>query len=138
MLVNEPKLFTRRQSKVVGLFIWQFVKVKLGPVAPPTATPFVLHDLQNPQKDPLTIPKAHPSSLWSASFDPDNRSLVTSGNDGLIKFWNLETAKVALTLEHSHGPHVRIAFSEDGNLLVSMDSLGTAKLWRAAKASDRP
>jgi WD40 repeat protein/serine/threonine protein kinase len=102
------------------------------------ATPFVLHDLQNPQKDPLTIPKAHPSSLWSASFDPDNRSLVTSGNDGLIKFWNLETAKVALTLEHSHGPHVRIAFSEDGNLLVSMDSLGTAKLWRAAKASDRP
>jgi len=96
----------------------------------------VLHDLHNPQQLPVVIPNAHATSVWSAAFDPDSRSVVTSGNDGLIKFWNLETHGEALTLVHSHGPHVNLTFSQDGTLLVSMDSLGTAKLWRAARASD--
>jgi WD40 repeat protein len=97
-------------------------------------TSFVVHDLPNPQQLPWSNMKAHPSSLWSAMFDPDSRSLVTSGNDGLIKFWNLETHEVALTLQHSQGPHVHVIFSNDGNVMASIDSPGIAKIWRAAPA----
>jgi WD40 repeat protein len=75
--------------------------------------------------------KAH-SGLWSAVFAPDSRSLVTSGNDGLIRFWNLDTLEVALTLEHSQGPGVRLSFSHDGKLLASKDANGLVKLWRAS------
>jgi WD40 repeat protein len=75
--------------------------------------------------------KAHIGYCWSALFAPDNRSLVTAGNDGLIKFWNLDTFAVALTLEHSRGPGVRLGFSADGKLLVSKDAAGLVKLWPA-------
>ncbi len=75
--------------------------------------------------------RAH-SGLWSAVFAPDSRSLVTSGNDGLIRFWNLDTLEVVLTLEHSQGPGVRLSFSRDGKLLASKDANGLVKLWRAS------
>ncbi len=76
--------------------------------------------------------KAHIGYCWSATFPPDSRSLVTAGNDGLIKFWNLDTLAVALTLEHSRGPGVRLNFSLDGNLLVSKDAAGLVKFWPAS------
>src|SRR5262249_38362334 len=95
-------------------------------------TRLALYDLTNPQQSPVELSNVDPSSIWCAVFDPDNRNLVTSGNDGLIKFWNLQTFKVALQLEHSHGPHVCFSFSPDGNLLASMDANGTVKLWDAA------
>ena len=91
---------------------------------------FDLADLEHAR--PVLVTKAHPGHSWSAIFSPDNKNLVTSGGDGLIKFWNLETLKVALTLEHSHGPGVFIAFARAGNLLASMDANGIVKLWPAA------
>jgi WD40 repeat protein len=86
-----------------------------------------LNDLDHPR----ILERVESSSLWSCAFCPESRSFVTAGNDGLIKFLSLETLQVALALEHSHGPHVRLAFSRDGNLLVSADSHGTMKLWPA-------
>jgi WD40 repeat protein/tRNA A-37 threonylcarbamoyl transferase component Bud32 len=100
-----------------------------------TGTTVVLFDLADREHlRPVLMTKAGLS--WSAIFPPDNKSLVTSGNDGLIKFWNLETLKVALTLEHSHGPGVFITFSRDGNLLVSQDANGTVKLWTAPQLEE--
>jgi WD40 repeat protein len=92
---------------------------------------FELDDLEHPR----ILQRAESSSLWSGVFSPESRSFVTAGNDGLIKFWNLETLEVALALEHSHAPHVRIVFSHDGDLLVSTDSHGTMKLWPATRSN---
>jgi len=60
-----------------------------------------LADLEHAR--PVLVTKAHPGHSWSAIFSPDNKSLVTSGGDGLIKFWNLETLKVALTWSTAMG-----------------------------------
>jgi WD40 repeat protein len=91
---------------------------------------FDLTDLK--QINPVLIPKAHAGNSWSAIFTPDSRSLITSGGDGLIKFWNLETHRITLTLEHSAGLGMFLSLSRDGNLLVSQGADGVVKLWPAA------
>jgi len=88
----------------------------------------------------------HPRSVWLDSedpvgvfwalFAPDNKSLITAYNDGLIKFWNLQTQRVALTLRHGHGPGGFLALSPDGKLLVSLDANGIVKLWTAPLLED--
>jgi len=93
----------------------------------------VLYDLKNPRLPRLALrTRPHSGICWSSAFAPDSRSLLSSGNDGLIKFWNLDTLTVALTLEHSYGPGVFIDFSPDGKLLASQDALGPVKPWPMA------
>jgi serine/threonine protein kinase/WD40 repeat protein len=89
-----------------------------------------LVDVSDPERArEVLVTKANGGGSWSAIFSPDCRSLVTSGNDGLIKFWNLQTLKVALTLEHGRAPAVFINFSRDGSLLASQDANGLLKFW---------
>jgi WD40 repeat protein len=91
---------------------------------------FDLTDLEHIR--PVLTTKAHAGNSWSAIFTSDNRSLITSGGDGLIKFWNLETLKIALTLEQNPGLGAYLTLSRDGNLLVSQGFDGMVKLWPAA------
>ncbi len=91
----------------------------------------VLYDLKSKNPRAVTFTKAHPGGVWATAFTADNRSLVTSGNDGLIRFWNLATLSTALTLEHGFGPGVFIALSPAEELLVSQDAHGVVKLWPA-------
>ncbi|MEO8428973.1 MAG: serine/threonine-protein kinase [Verrucomicrobiota bacterium] len=89
-----------------------------------------LYDLSDPEH-PREARTLRPSSgdTYSAIFTPDNKSLVTHSNDGLVKFWNLRTFRLSLTLRHGYGPGGVLAFAPDGNLLVSEDANGTLKLW---------
>jgi WD40 repeat protein len=64
-------------------------------------------------------------------FAPDGKSVATSHEDGLIKFWNVQTLEVALTLQHSHGPASFLSFASDGTLLATKDAQGTVRLWPA-------
>jgi serine/threonine protein kinase/WD40 repeat protein len=91
----------------------------------------VLYDVANPENPRLVLDRAHPGGTWSTEFTPDSKALVTSGSDGLIRFWNLESRQLALTLEHSFGPGGAIRFSPRGDLMVSRDAQGLTKLWRA-------
>src|SRR5262249_14012401 len=101
-------------------------------------TTLELQDLIHLQQPASLLPKLESSSLWSVLFEPESRSLIASGNDGLIRFWNLETFQVALTLRHSNGPHVCFSIAPNGNLLASMDAYGVVKLWEAALRSSLP
>lgn len=91
-----------------------------------------LYDLTD-RANPKEVATFRPSSgkIWDASIAPDNKTLVTHTSDGLIKFWNLRTLKVALTLRHGRGPGGALAFSHDGELLASEDGHGVIKLWTA-------
>jgi WD40 repeat protein len=97
----------------------------------------VLFDLTD-LAHPALKTKGHAGNSWSAIFTPDNRTLITSGGDGLIKFWNLETGKIALTLEHSAGLGMFLSLSRDGNLLVSQGADGVVKLWPATPIAKIP
>jgi WD40 repeat protein len=93
----------------------------------------VLYDVRD-WNHAYAFPEAqvNPGGTWMAAFDPESRSLVTTGNDGRIRFWNLATRKEALTLQHSDGPGGDLAFSPDGTLMISVDAHGRLKFWRAA------
>lgn len=91
-----------------------------------------LVDVSNPGS-PRPVRTLRPSSgtTWFVAFAPDSKSLVTYSTDGLIKFWNLRTLTVALTLSHGHGPCNVLAFARDGTLLISQDGNSTLRLWAA-------
>jgi WD40 repeat protein len=97
---------------------------------------FDLTDLEHFR--PVLTTKAHAGNSWSAIFTPDNRSLITSGGDGLIKFWNLETLKLALSLEQNPGLGSFLSLSRDGNLLVSQGADGMVKFWPAPPLNHLP
>ncbi len=91
-----------------------------------------LWDLAEREHPRLVFALKDPATIWGAVFAPDNKSLVTGDNDGLVKFWNLGTGRVALTVRCSHAPGGRLAFTPDGKLLACRDSNGVVKFLAAA------
>jgi WD40 repeat protein len=100
----------------------------------------VLHDVRDLRHvvrvDSLNC--THVGWTWEAIFDPEGRTLISSGNDGRVRFWNLVDHDVALTLKHSDGPGGLVGFSPDGNLMLTWDAHGTVKLWPAAPTTAIP
>jgi WD40 repeat protein/serine/threonine protein kinase len=80
----------------------------------------------------------HRGTMWVGGFAPGDRSYVTSGNDGQIKFWNLATHEVGLMLVQGRGPFATLAFSRDGNTLCSSDGNGIVKFWPATPRESIP
>jgi WD40 repeat protein len=106
---------------------------------PPGSSSLVLFDLSDlNQIRPFHLTKDSSSTIFSLGFTPDNKTLITQHNDGLIKFWNLSTLGVALTLRHSYAPGGHLSLSSDGNLLATKDAQGTLKLWSATPADQIP
>jgi serine/threonine protein kinase/WD40 repeat protein len=91
----------------------------------------VLLDLRRPDLPAQVFPTTEHYRIWSIAFAPENKSVVTAGNDGMIRFWNLDTHNVALALFHGPSHSLRIGLSPDGNLLVSQDAAGRIKFWPA-------
>jgi WD40 repeat protein len=97
----------------------------------------VLFDLVD-QEHPQAFPLSHDESagiLW-ALFPRDGKSLITADGAGLIKFWNLQTRTVALTLRHGRGPGGFLAMAPDDNALVSKDGNGVVKVWTAPSLAE--
>jgi serine/threonine protein kinase len=90
-----------------------------------------LYDISDP-KNPRLVTTLK-TATRSILFDRENKTLVTSSNDGLINFWNLQTRNLVLSLRHGHGAFLE--FAPSGDLLVSEDGHGTIKLWSAASIS---
>jgi WD40 repeat protein len=94
-----------------------------------------LFDLTHLERTNSVLPGGGPATIWDVTFAPDSKTLVTGDDDG-IKFWNLQTLRVALTLRHSYDPGANLAFARDGSLLVSRDGQGLVKFWMAPTFED--
>jgi len=78
----------------------------------------------------LTILR-HEGSVWSATFSPDGRLVVTASQDGTARLWQTSTGERVAVMGHK-GEVLSAAFSPDGAYLVTASADGTARLWDAS------
>ncbi|KAL4865036.1 hypothetical protein BDV12DRAFT_211257 [Aspergillus spectabilis] len=80
----------------------------------------------------LSTLEGHSSEIWSVTFSPDGRLLVSGSGDTTIKLWDATTGTLKHTLEGHSGWFWSVAFSPDGRVLVSGSDDKTIKLWDPA------
>jgi hypothetical protein len=66
------------------------------------------------------------------AFSPDGRFLAGAGDDGIIVFWNPDTAKQLFDLQGHTKAVLALAFSPDGKLLASGSADDTISIWDVA------
>jgi WD40 repeat protein len=73
--------------------------------------------------------KEHTGPLWSASFAPDGRRLVTVSADSTGRVWDAQTGAPLFVLRGHRGPVRFAAFSPDGRYVVTTSTDKTARVW---------
>lgn len=98
----------------------------------------------DPSPEPLRTVEAHEGYVRAVAVSPDGRYVATGGNDALVKIWSAADGKLITVLsdhatdipaekqttQHVYKNHVyNVAFSPNGDYLVSGDLVGTLKQW---------
>jgi WD40 repeat protein len=81
----------------------------------------------------LTL-NGHTREVTGTAFSPDSRRILTCGEDGFVKVWDVLTGRELLAIRHSSGV-VGASFSPDGRMIVSTDADIGSNLWEAATGS---
>jgi sterol desaturase/sphingolipid hydroxylase (fatty acid hydroxylase superfamily) len=84
----------------------------------------------------LVLP-GHLRTVTSVAMTADGQTVVTGGDDGLVKVWDGPSGQVKLTLK-GHSLQVRgVAISGDGKTIVSSSYDQTVKVWDAQTGRPR-
>ena len=73
----------------------------------------------------------HTGRTWSVAFTPDQKTLISTSQDGSIKFWNLATKRSCLTLREGNGEVSSVALNREATLMATCGGDGHVRLWRA-------
>src|SRR5262249_15478151 len=71
------------------------------------------------------------------SYSNDSKSLLTSGADNKIRFWNVATGREIRSLQHPNEGISYMRPSPDGKLLGVADGSGNVAIWDAATGETR-
>lgn len=77
--------------------------------------------------------KGHNDWINDLSFSPDEKTLVSAGSDGVIKFWKLDSKNLGSTTSVTKNNERvnRIVFSPNGKLIAIPSNDKTVQLWTA-------
>jgi len=73
--------------------------------------------------------QAHQGKITSSVFSPDNRLLITSGEDWKVKVWDMTTHKLIKELVEHKASIIRVVHHAEKNILISWDSEGQLIVW---------
>lgn len=76
----------------------------------------------------------HESEVWALAMTPDNRFLVSGGEDGLVKVWDLKSGDLWTVLPGHTDPVFAAAISPDGKYLATGDRASRIFLWDLSQA----
>ena len=80
--------------------------------------------------------RGHLSVVYSLAFSPDGGTLVSGGEDGVIRQWNVSTGEERFRLSASGAEAIHaVALSPDGTLLAAAGTDTVVRLWNLDSAS---
>lgn len=78
---------------------------------------------------PATPPMQHIKRVNSIRFSPDNQTLLTASDDGIVRLWDSKTGIEKNQFKGHAGEVHSAVFSPDGETILSGGKDGTARLW---------
>ncbi|MEM7124822.1 MAG: BTAD domain-containing putative transcriptional regulator [Chloroflexota bacterium] len=93
-----------------------------------------LWDMSDPEgaTRSLSVLRSHTATIFSIAIDPASDTLFSGSVDETIRLWDIRNERHAQLIQSIHGynaPVNALAFSEDGNLLVTGDERGRLSIW---------
>jgi WD40 repeat protein len=67
--------------------------------------------------------------VYSIAYSSDGNLLVSGGNDGLVKLWDIKTRKEIASLKSSAQEVYCVVFSQDGKMVASGANDGSITIW---------
>ncbi|MGA7317211.1 MAG: TIR domain-containing protein [Silvibacterium sp.] len=87
------------------------------------------------------ILKGHVGGLERVGFSADGKRLLTAGDDGIVRVWNMETDSLMLVLNAHKKPVTSAVFSPDGRLILTASGSAisngenVARVWDASSGA---
>jgi serine/threonine protein kinase len=85
-------------------------------------------DRKRDLKELVAVLKGHTSEVWACVFTPDGKTLITSGKDTTVRFWDLTGAE----------PHVKMVLREHTKPVGARRSRATATCWQRRAMTTKP
>nr|VFK54837.1 MAG: WD40 repeat [Candidatus Kentron sp. TUN]VFK59935.1 MAG: WD40 repeat [Candidatus Kentron sp. TUN] len=95
---------------------------------------FQLWDIQTGEM--IRTFKGHSEVIWSVTFSPDGRRLLSGSRDKTLKLWDVASGREIRTFKGHSAGVLSVAFSPDGRRALSGSYDETLKLWDVASGRE--